>query len=39
LHTTDGRIRADVLMVLNSSAVAVPGVVVWQHPGVTDWLR
>lgn len=39
LHTPDGRIWADVLMILNPSAVAAPGVVVWQHLDVTDWLR
>ena len=39
LHTPDGRSWADVLMILNPSGVAAPGVVVWQHLDVTDWLR
>jgi hypothetical protein len=39
LHTPDGRIWGDVLMILNPSGVAAPGVVVWQHLDVTDWLR
>jgi hypothetical protein len=38
MHTPNGRIWADVLMILNPS-VAAPGVVVWQHLDVTDWLR
>jgi hypothetical protein len=39
LHSADGRIWADVLLILNPSAVAAPGVVVWQRLDVTDWLR
>jgi len=38
-HTPDGRIWADVLMILNPSAIAAPGVVVWQRLDVTGWLR
>ena len=38
-HTPDGHIWADVLMILNPSAVFAPGVVVWQRLEVTDWLR
>ncbi len=39
LHTPDGRVWADVLMILNPTAVAAPGVVVWQRLDVTDWFR
>jgi hypothetical protein len=38
-HTPDGRVWADVLMILNPTAIAAPGVVVWQRLDVTDWLR
>jgi hypothetical protein len=38
-RTPDGRVWADLLMILNPSAIASPGVVVWQHLDVTDWLR
>jgi hypothetical protein len=39
LHTPDGHIWADVLMILKPSAAAAPGVVVWQRLDLTDWLR
>jgi hypothetical protein len=38
-RTTDGRVWADVLMILNPSAMVAPGVVVWQRLDLTDWMR